>query len=60
MRSIASRLYRASGKDDVVLITHLHGDYFGGIPFLIVDGQFSLRSKRLFIAGPPGFTDQVM
>ena len=28
---------------DAILVTHLHGDHFGGIPFLILDGQFSRR-----------------
>jgi len=37
-----------------VLISHLHGDHFGGLPFLILDGQFSGRSNQLRIAGPPG------
>lgn len=39
---------------DTVLISHLHGDHFGGLPFLILDGQFSGRSNHLRIAGPPG------
>lgn len=26
-----------------VLISHFHGDHFGGLPFLILDGQFSRR-----------------
>ena len=45
---------------DVALITHLHGDHFGGIPFFILDGQFSRRSRRLLIAGPPGLTERVI
>ena len=39
---------------EVVFISHLHGDHFGGIPFLILDGQFSHRTKPLYIFGPPG------
>lgn len=40
---------------DFVLISHLHGDHFGGIPYLILDGQLvSKRTKPLVIAGPPG------
>jgi ribonuclease BN (tRNA processing enzyme) len=37
-----------------VLVSHLHGDHFGGLPFLILDGQFSRRTGPLTIAGPPG------
>jgi ribonuclease BN (tRNA processing enzyme) len=37
-----------------VFISHLHGDHFGGLPFLILDGQFSRRTESLTIAGPPG------
>jgi ribonuclease BN (tRNA processing enzyme) len=37
-----------------ILITHLHGDHFGGIPFFILDAQFSKRTEPLLIAGPPG------
>ena len=37
-----------------VLLTHLHGDHFGGLPFLILDGQFNRRTRPLLIAGPPG------
>jgi ribonuclease BN (tRNA processing enzyme) len=39
---------------DVVALTHLHGDHFGGLPFLILDGQFSGRDRPLRIYGPPG------
>jgi ribonuclease BN (tRNA processing enzyme) len=37
-----------------VVISHLHGDHFGGLPFLILDGQFSRRTSPLLVAGPPG------
>ena len=37
-----------------VLLSHLHGDHFGGVPFLILDGQFSRRTRPLVVAGPPG------
>src|SRR3989304_3997720 len=39
---------------DVVLVTHLHGDHFGGLPFLILAGQFSRRTTPLVVAGPGG------
>jgi ribonuclease BN (tRNA processing enzyme) len=37
-----------------VLLSHLHVDHFGGVPFLILDGQFSRRLRPLVVAGPPG------
>ena len=37
-----------------VLLSHLHGDHFGGLPWLILDGQFAGRTRPLVIAGPPG------
>ena len=37
-----------------ILLSHLHGDHFGGLPFLILDGQFSRRTRPLVVAGPPG------
>jgi ribonuclease BN (tRNA processing enzyme) len=49
---------KAQGLDPsavgAVAVTHLHGDHFGGLPFLILDGQFSGRSAPLQVAGPPG------
>lgn len=40
---------------DAVIISHLHGDHFGGLPFLLLDAQFlSRRDKPLPIFGPPG------
>jgi len=40
---------------DGVVLSHLHGDHFGGLPFLLLDAQFlSRRTRPLLIAGPPG------
>jgi len=39
---------------DLVLITHFHGDHFAGLPFLLLDAQFTRRSRPLVIAGPQG------
>lgn len=44
---------------DAVLVTHFHGDHFGGLPFIIIDAQFVARRQRpLTIAGPPGIADR--
>jgi ribonuclease BN (tRNA processing enzyme) len=50
---------KASGLDHVsvdgIVLSHLHGDHFGGVPFLLLDAQFlSRRDRPLLIAGPPG------
>lgn len=37
-----------------VVLSHLHGDHFGGLPFLILDGQFRRRTKDLTVLGPAG------
>ena len=42
------------GEIRAVFVSHLHGDHFGGLPFLILDGQFSRRTTPLDIVGPPG------
>lgn len=42
-----------------VVLSHLHGDHFGGLPFLVLDGQFTRRTAPLAVAGPPGVRDRV-
>jgi len=44
---------------DTVILSHLHGDHFGGVPFLILDGQFKRRTRPLLVAGPPGVETRV-
>jgi ribonuclease BN (tRNA processing enzyme) len=42
-----------------VALSHLHGDHFAGLPWLILDGQFAKRTKPLVIAGPEGTRERV-
>lgn len=42
-----------------VVLSHLHGDHFGGLPFLILDGQFTRRTAPLVVAGPAGVRERV-
>ena len=52
--SALKRLGLDPGEVAAVVVSHLHGDHFGGLPFLILDGQFSRRSRSLRVVGPPG------
>lgn len=52
--SALKRLGLDPGEIAAVFVSHLHGDHFAGIPFLILDGQFSRRTKPLTIVAPPG------
>lgn len=38
---------------DAVAITHLHGDHFAGITFLVMEQHFAGRTRPLVIGGPP-------
>jgi ribonuclease BN (tRNA processing enzyme) len=45
---------------DAIILTHLHGDHFGGIPFVLLDAQYmSHRQCPLTIAGPPGTRERI-
>ena len=42
------------GPIDAIVLTHLHGDHFGGVPFLLMDAHYaSGRASPLVVAGPP-------
>jgi len=42
-----------------VALSHLHGDHFAGLPWLILDGRFSKRTRPLVIAGPSGTAERL-
>jgi ribonuclease BN (tRNA processing enzyme) len=43
----------AHNSIDAVLLTHLHGDHCGGVPFMLVDAMLAAkRTRPLTIAGP--------
>jgi len=48
------RLAIARDAIDLILITHFHGDHFAGLPFLLLDAQFTRRTRPLVFAGPEG------
>jgi ribonuclease BN (tRNA processing enzyme) len=44
-----------ANKIDGIVLSHLHGDHFGGLPLLLLDFQYLNRRERpLTIAGPSG------
>lgn len=48
------------GDIDTVVVSHLHGDHFGGIPFLLLEGKYASRRRRpLTLIGPEGLRRQV-
>lgn len=58
---IAMRAASVEPNDiDAILVSHLHGDHFGGIPYFILDAQLvSKRTKPLQLVGPPGMRDRL-
>ena len=45
---------------DLVVLSHLHGDHFAGLPFLFLQYLYEQKRQRpLHIAGPPGTEERV-
>jgi ribonuclease BN (tRNA processing enzyme) len=45
---------------NAILISHLHGDHFAGLPFFIIDYLYrNPRQDPLLVAGPPGTESRV-
>lgn len=48
------------GRLDTIILSHLHGDHFGGVPFFFIDYLYRQpRAYPLTIAGPPGTEERV-
>ncbi len=48
-------LDRSTEEIDGVVLSHLHGDHFGGLPFLLLEYTYERpRSRPLVVVGPPG------
>ena len=46
---------------DAIFLSHLHGDHFAGLPFLLLEQHFvGRRDKPLLIAGPAGTEQRLM
>ena len=49
------RLGMSPADLDAVVVSHLHGDHFGGLPFLLIERQYGGGPQRpLTLIGPPG------
>jgi ribonuclease BN (tRNA processing enzyme) len=54
MTAVASlgRIGVDAAEIDAIIVSHLHGDHFGGIPLLLLDAALRGRARPLIIAGP--------
>ena len=49
------------GRIDTIFLSHLHGDHFAGVLFLLLEQHFvAQRTQPLLIAGPGGTEERVM
>lgn len=54
-------IQRAGVSDaiDAIAVSHLHGDHFGGIPYLAIQQHFTGRTRPLTIAGPRALAERL-
>ncbi len=53
------RLGKRPAAISSILLTHLHGDHFAGLPFFLIEGIFREVRGPLTIAGPAGVEERV-
>ncbi len=44
---------------DAIAVSHLHGDHFGGIPYLVIQQHFAGRKRPLVIGGPQRLAERL-
>jgi len=47
------------GAVDAIAVTHLHGDHFGGIPFLLDEQKWNGRTRPIVMGGPRSLEERV-
>jgi ribonuclease BN (tRNA processing enzyme) len=53
------RLGLAPNDIDMVCVSHLHGDHFGGLSWLLIDAQYaSKRERPLIVTGPKSINER--
>lgn len=44
---------------DAIVLSHFHGDHYGGVPFLLLDAMSRGRTKKISIISPPGGKERI-
>lgn len=44
---------------DLIILSHFHGDHYGGLPFVLLDLEAFGQEKPLTIISPPGWRERV-
>jgi len=44
---------------DTIIISHFHGDHYGGVPFFLLDAALQKRQKQITIVSPPGCKEKI-